>query len=66
MNEGYFTVESSEIEQAKGKRERGAAGKNNVMIMAESTPIEDPETSKKDRQCRYFKAKVVVISKPKY
>ncbi len=35
MDEGYFTVESSEVEQQKGKRGRGAAGKQNVMIMAE-------------------------------
>lgn len=59
MDEGYFTVESSEIEQQKGKRGRGAAGKQNVMIMAESTPLEDLETGKKERQCRYFKAKVL-------
>lgn len=59
MDEGYFTVESSEIEQQKGKRGRGAAGKQNVMIMAESTPLEDSETGKKERQCRYFKAKVL-------
>lgn len=59
MDEGYFTVESSEIEKQKGKRGRGAAGKQNVMIMAESTPLEDPKTQKKDRQFRYFKAKVL-------
>lgn len=59
MDEGYFTVESSEIEQEQGKRGRGAAGKQNVMIMAESTPLEDTDTGKKERQCRYFKAKVL-------
>ena len=59
MDEGYFTVESSEIEQRQGKRGRGAAGKQNVMIIAESTPLEDPDTGKKERQCRYFKAKVL-------
>ena len=59
MDEGYFTVESSEIEQQKGKRGRGAAGKQNVIIMAESTPVEDLETGNKERQCRYFKAKVL-------
>lgn len=63
MDEGYFTVESSEIEQQKGKRGRGAAGKQNVMIMAESIPLEDPKTGKKDRQCRYFKAKVLTDHK---
>ena len=59
MDEGYFTVESSQIEQSKGIRGRGAADKQNVAIMAESTPLEDLETGEKDRHCRYFKAKVL-------
>jgi transposase-like protein len=59
MDEGYFTVESSEIEKFKGKRGRGAAGKSNVAIMAESAQLEDIETGKKTSQCRYFKAKVL-------
>ncbi|MBG6063621.1 hypothetical protein IWX83_003432 [Flavobacterium sp. CG_9.1] len=42
--EGYFTIESSEIEQEKGIRGRGAVGKSNVAIIAESTPLEDIET----------------------
>lgn len=59
MDEGYFTVESSEIEKDKGVRGRGAAGKQNVAIMAESTVLEDIQTGKVERQCRYFKAKVL-------
>ena len=59
FDEGYFTVESSEIEQDKGVRGRGAAGKQNVAIMAESTPLEDIDTGKKSSHCRYFKAKVL-------
>lgn len=59
MDEGYFTVESGEVEKAKGKRGRGAAGKRNVMVMAESTPLEDPGTGEKSKQVRYFKAKVL-------
>lgn len=59
MDEGYFTVASSEIEQAKGKRGRGAAGKQNVAVMAESTHLEDPKTGKKSSHVRYFKAKVL-------
>lgn len=59
MDEGYFTVESSEIEQGKGVRGRGAAGKQNVAIMAESTVLEDIETGEIQRHCRYFKAKVL-------
>ena len=59
MDEGYFTIESSEIEQDKGVRGRGAVGKQNVAIMAESTPLEDIETGEKSSHCRYFKAKVL-------
>lgn len=59
MDEGYFTVESSEVEKSKGKRGRGAAGKSNVAVMAESAQLENIETGKKTSQCRYFKAKVL-------
>lgn len=59
FDEGYFTIESSEIEQDKGIRGRGAVGKQNVAIMAESTQLEDFDTGKKESHCRYFKAKVL-------
>ncbi len=59
MDEGYFTIESTEIEKSKNKRGRGAVGKSNVAIMAESTPLENFETGIKSNQCRYFKAKVL-------
>ncbi len=59
MDEAYFTVESSEVEQEKGIRGKGAVGKQNVAIMAESTPLEDLETGKKEKHVRYFKAKVL-------
>lgn len=65
MDEGYFTVQSTELEQKKGKRGRGAAGKKNVAVMAESIPLEDVETGKKSRQARYFKAKVLDNHKSK-
>jgi hypothetical protein len=57
FDEGYFTIESSEIEQEKGIRVRGAVGKSNVATMAESTVLEDIETGEKSNHCRYFKAK---------
>lgn len=63
MDEGYFTVESSEVEQAKGIRGRGVAGKQNVAVMAESTPLEDVDTGKKSKHVRYFKAKVLETHK---
>jgi len=59
FDEAYFTVESSEISQEKGVRGKGAVGKQNVAIMAESVPLEDIETSKQEKQVRYFKAKVL-------
>lgn len=59
FDEAYFTVESSEIEQEKGVRGRGAAGKQNVAVMAESIPLENLETGEKSKSCRYFKAKVL-------
>lgn len=59
LDEGYFTVESSEIEKSKGIRGRGAVGKSNVAILAESVPLEDIETGEKSKYCRYFKAKVL-------
>lgn len=59
FDEGYFTVESSEIEKSKTKAGRGSSSKVNVAIMAESTPVEDIEKGEKDSVCRYFKAKVL-------
>lgn len=59
MDEGYFTVESTEIEQEKGIRGRGAVGKQNVAVIAESTPLEDIDTGQKSKSCRYFKAIVL-------
>lgn len=59
MDEGFFTVSSSEIAKSKGIRGKGAVGKANVAILAESTPIEDIDTGKQSRQARYFKAKVL-------
>ena len=57
MDEGYFTVLL--IEQEKGICGRGAVGKQNVAVMAESTPLEDIETGETSKSCRYFKAKVL-------
>jgi transposase-like protein len=59
MDEGYFTVSSSEVEQSQGIRDRGAVSKANTLIMAESVPLEDIETGTKSKCCRYFKAKVL-------
>ena len=59
MDEGYFTVASSEVEQSQGVRGRGSVGKANTLVMAESVPLEDLETEEQSKSCRYFKAKVL-------
>lgn len=59
MDEGYFTIEASEHEHKTQKAGRGSKTKANVMVMAESTVLEDIKTGKVDRHCRYFKAKVL-------
>ena len=59
MDEGYFTIEASEHQHQTQKAGRGSKTKSNVMIMAESTVLEDLDTGKVERQCRYFKAKVL-------
>lgn len=46
FDEGYFTIESSEIDQEKRILGHGAVGKSNVAIMAELTVLEDIETGK--------------------
>ncbi|MFT4682126.1 MAG: hypothetical protein ACI9YU_001981, partial [Flavobacteriales bacterium] len=43
----------------KLKRGKGSQRKNNVAVMAESVPLEDPETGKRSSQCRFFKMKVL-------
>jgi len=63
FDEGYFSVEASELEKNKGIRGRGAVGKQNVAITAESIPLEGLDTRKKSRHCRYFKAKVLETHK---
>ncbi|SHG78681.1 ISXO2-like transposase domain-containing protein [Salegentibacter echinorum] len=59
MDEGYFTIEASKHNHETQKAGRGSKTKSNVMVMAESTVLEDINTGKVERQCRYFKAKVL-------
>ncbi len=59
MDEGYFTIEASQHNHKTQKAGRGSKTKANVMVMAESTVLEDVETGKIERHSRYFKAKVL-------
>jgi len=63
MDEGYFTIEASQQDHKNQKAGRGSKTKSNVMIMAESTVLEDIDTGKVEGQCRYFKAKVLTSHK---
>ena len=63
MDEGYFTIEASQKDHKTQKAGRGSKTKANVMIMAESTVLEDVETGKVERQAGYFKAKVLMDHK---
>jgi hypothetical protein len=54
-----ISVQAPEADSSKQKAGRGSNTKSNVMIMAKSTILENIETGKIDRQCRYFKAKVL-------
>jgi hypothetical protein len=57
FDEGYFT--HGIRKGSKPKRGRGSQNKRNVAVITESTPLENLETGKVSRQCRYFKMKVL-------
>lgn len=59
FDEAYFETETSKKERQSLKRGRGSQRQENVAVMAESIPLEDPETGKTSKQCRYFKMKVL-------
>jgi hypothetical protein len=57
FDEGYF--EKATSKKVKLKRGRGSQRQTQVAVMAESTPLEDLNTNRKSRCCRYFKMKVL-------
>jgi len=63
MDEGYFTIMASPENHQTQKAGRGSKTKVNVMVMAESTPLENIENGNKSSQCGYFKAKVLTDHK---
>lgn len=62
-DEGYFTIQASPQEHVTQKAGRGSKTKRNVMVMAESTPLENLDNKTKSSQCGYFKAKVLTDHK---
>lgn len=59
FDEAYFETETSNKDKHNLKRGRGSQRQQNVAVAAESTPLEDIETGKKQKHCRYFKMKVL-------
>jgi hypothetical protein len=59
FDEAYFETETSEKDKQNLKRGKGSQRQQNVAVAAESVPLEDVETGKKVKQCRYFKMKVL-------
>lgn len=63
FDEGYFEIAAKESVKKNLKRGRGSQKQSNVAVMAESTPLEDPDSGKKSSHCRYFKMKVLTSHK---
>ena len=63
FDEGYFENPVSKRIKEKLKRGRGSQRQSNVAVMAESIPLEDIETGKTSKHCRYFKMKVLKTHK---
>lgn len=59
FDEGFFEKETSGKTRKLLKRGKGSQRQANVAVMAESTPLEDIETGKTERHCRFFKMKVL-------
>ena len=59
FDEAYFETETSEKDKQNLKRGKGSQRQQNVAVAAESTLLEDLDTGKKSKQCRYFKMKVL-------
>lgn len=57
FDEAYFTKATPD--GVKLKRGKGSQKQQNVAVMAESIPLEDLATGRKDIHCRYFKMKVL-------
>ena len=59
FDEAYFALATKASDRQKLKRDRGSQKQSNVAVMAESVTLEDPNTGKRSKQCRYFKMRVL-------
>jgi len=58
LDEGYFKIETNEFEKSKTKAGRGSTDVQNVLVVAESTPLEDTNGNE-SKHCGYYKMKVM-------
>ncbi len=59
FDESCFETAVSAKNKEKLKQGRGSQRQTNVAVMAESVPLENIETGQQEKQCRYFKMKVL-------
>jgi len=59
FDEGFFPTEISKKTRKNLKSGKGSQRQQNVAVMAESTYLEDIETGKVSKHCRFFKMKVL-------
>jgi len=59
FDEAYVETEVPQKIKQDLKRGKGSQRQQNVAVMAESTPLENPKTGKKSKHVRYFKMKVL-------
>ena len=65
FDEGYFEKATSDKDKRGLKRGKGSQKQQNVAVIAESTPLEDVDSGKKDKHVRYFKMNVLDSHKAK-
>lgn len=59
FDEAYFPTETSKQIRKDLKRGKGSQRQQNVAVMSESTYLEDIESGKVSKHCRFFKLKVL-------
>jgi flagellar basal body rod protein FlgG len=58
LDEGYFKIETNDFNKSQTKAGRGSTDVQNVLVVAESTPLED-SNGNESKHCGYYKMKVM-------
>jgi len=59
FDEGFFKIAVSPARRKKLKHGKGSQQMQDVGVLAESVPLEDPETGEETKHCRFFKMAVL-------